>query len=158
MLPQLGYKQILHRCGNPYFGLLSLNWYGLLLSRNLDDKTCSLRFKTEHKITHTVSGCQLSENHTQHLISTSECSDFLIPRVLLYQVVKDTPRKKICKLSENIFTLIHCFELLDKAKKLFNSNCHARKRYITMRLSKISKNDFLYKMPTSVNTIINIYR
>lgn len=44
--------------------------------------------QAEHKVTHTVSGGQLSEDHAQHLIPTGECSDFLIPEVLLYQTVK----------------------------------------------------------------------
>src|SRR5699024_11432909 len=65
--------------------------------------------KAEHKVTHTVSGGQLSEDHAQHLIPTGECSDFLIPRILLYQTIKDTTGKKICKLGEDIFDLIHCF-------------------------------------------------
>ena len=33
--------------------------------------------------------------------------------------VKDTTGKKICKLSEDIFALIHCLELLGKAKTTF---------------------------------------
>lgn len=65
--------------------------------------------KAEHKITYTVSGGQLSEDHAQHLIPTGECSDFLIFGVLLYQTVKDETGKKTCKLSEDIFALIHCF-------------------------------------------------
>ena len=65
--------------------------------------------KAEHKLTHTISGGQLSENHAQHLIPTGECSDFLIPGILLYQTVKATTGKKICKLSEDIFALVHCF-------------------------------------------------
>lgn len=40
-------------------------------------------FNTDHKVMHTVSGSQLFDDYTQHLIPTSEYSDFLIPRVLL---------------------------------------------------------------------------
>lgn len=42
----------------------------------------------------TVPAGQLSEEHTQYLTLTSECSDFLIPEVLLHQAIKDTAWKR----------------------------------------------------------------
>ena len=105
--------------------------------------------QAEHKVTHTISNGQLSEDHARHLIPTGEYSDFVIPEVFLYQTVKDTTGKKICKLSEDIFALIHCFELLGKAKTTFQFKSSRSKKYITMRLSKIPKDDVLFKVPTS---------
>jgi hypothetical protein len=84
--------------------------------------------EAEHKVTHTVSGGQLSKDHAQHLTPTGECSDFLIPGILLYQAVEDTTGKKICKLSEDIFALIHCLELLGKAKTTFQFKSSRSKR------------------------------
>ena len=74
-------------------------------------------FQTKHKVAHAFTSGKLPENHAHHLIPTGKCSDFLIPGILLYQAVEDTTGKKICKLSEDIFALIHCFTFKQSKNK-----------------------------------------
>lgn len=98
--------------------------------------------QAEHKVRHTVSGGKLPEEHAQHLIPTGKRSDFLIPGILLNQTVKDSAGEKICKLSEDIFALIHCFELLDKAKTTFQFKSSRSKKIRNYAIIKYFKERF----------------
>lgn len=71
-------------------------------------------FQTKHQVPHTVTGCELTEDHAKHLIPTRKCSDFLVSVVL-------------------------CLLLLGKAKNKIPIQIVTLKRCLTMRYTINSK-------------------
>ena len=51
-----------------------------------------MSFQAKHQVSHTVTGCELTEDHAKHLIPTSKCPDFLISVVLCDNSAKDSTR------------------------------------------------------------------
>jgi hypothetical protein len=51
-----------------------------------------MSFQAKHQVPHTITGCELTEDHAKHLIPTSKCSDSPISVVLCDNIVSKTQR------------------------------------------------------------------
>lgn len=81
----------------------------MLFRISSDNILIAMGFQTKHKVAHAFTSGKLPENHAHHLIPTGKRPYLFIAGVLCSQAVKNSTGKKICKLSEDIFALIHCF-------------------------------------------------
>ena len=77
-------------------------------------------FKAKNQISHAIPRGELTENHAKHLLPAGKGPDIFVSFMLIYDAIEDSKRKKICKLSEDVFALIHGLLLISKQKSIIS--------------------------------------